>query len=177
MGCLRLQCWAVQSNSMQIGLSFVPADAFLLISFMGGDMKHTHTHTELEHSQQCLPPACVEVLFVYVCMWVKNGCSGAVKTPECGEISMVITSDQRVLDVSRYSRQSLGCFWWHGSDKLAVSTCSAPHSRWTHFKLSQTEIFPSRVGEDGCRTTRRVNIGLTFISWPETSYTISLLVC
>ena len=73
MGCLTLQCWAVQSNSMQIGLSVVPADVFLLISFTGCDMKQTHTHThththtqrELENSYQCLPPACVEVLFVY----------------------------------------------------------------------------------------------------------------
>lgn len=70
MGCLRLQCWAVQSNSMQIGLSFVPADAFLLISFMGGDMKQTHTHTHRAGTQLAMFTSCLCRGFVCLCMYV-----------------------------------------------------------------------------------------------------------
>ena len=67
MGCLRLQCWAVQSNSMQIGPSVVPADVFHwfpLWEVIWG--KHTNRES-WKTGFVCL-----------LCVWGKNGCSGPV---------------------------------------------------------------------------------------------------
>ena len=67
MGCLRLQCWAVQSNSMQIGPSIVPADVFHwfpLWEVIWG--KHTNRES-WKTGFVCL-----------LCAWGKNGCSGPV---------------------------------------------------------------------------------------------------